>query len=334
MITLEEIKAVVFGHAIGDALGFPVEFFTRQELEENPVVDMLKNEMYNTPAGAWSDDTSMALCAIDSLSTGKLDFDDVMQKFGKWYYQNEYTVAGKVIGEGNTCSLAIENYFKHNKTIYDCGLDREDTNGNGSLMRIYPFVLYLANKNISIDKKINIIQMASALTHAHQCSKVACGIYAFVLWELLNTKTRNKLVIRNALTKAKNYYSQYTELDLSYFNGLFDEISFVCGKCDNIALENKINTSGYVVDTLVASIYCLFATNSYSECVLKAVNLGDDTDTTAAVAGSIAGLLYGYDSIPKTWIKALVKQEYIESICNKANYIWSNNITIQKNSSQ
>ena len=234
MISLEEIKSVVFGHAVGDALGFPVEFFTRQELEENPVVDMLKNEMYNTPKGAWSDDTSMALCALDSLSTGKLDFDNVMQKFGKWYYENEYTVAGEVIGEGNTCSLAIENYFKHNKTIYDCGLDREDTNGNGSLMRIYPFVLYLANKNISIDKKINIIHMASALTHAHQIAKISCGIYAFVLWELLESKTRNKMVIRKALTKAKNYYSRNSEVDLSHFNRLFNEISLVCAKCDNI----------------------------------------------------------------------------------------------------
>ena len=321
MITLDEIKSVVFGHAVGDALGFPVEFFTRQELEENPVVDMLKNEMYNTPKGAWSDDTSMALCALDSLSTGKLDFDDVMQKFGKWYYQNEYTVAGEVIGEGNTCSLAIENYFKHNKTIYDCGLDREDTNGNGSLMRIYPFVLYLANKNISIDKKINIIHMASALTHAHQIAKISCGIYAFVLWELLNTKTRNKLVIRNALTKAKNYYSRNSEVDLSHFNRLFNEISLVCAKCDNTALENKINTSGYVVDTLVASIYCLFATNSYSECVLKAVNLGDDTDTTAAVAGSIAGLLYGFNAIPKNWLCVLVKRDFIDKICNKFYYV-------------
>ena len=317
MITLYEIKSVVFGHAVGDALGFPVEFFTRQELEENPVVDMLKDEKYNTPKGAWSDDTSMALCALDSLSTGKLDFDDVMQKFGKWYYQNEYTVAGEVIGEGNTCSLAIENYFKHNKTIYDCGLDREDTNGNGSLMRIYPFVLYLANKNISIDKKINIIHMASALTHAHQIAKISCGIYAFVLWELLESKTRNKMVIRKALTKAKNYYSRNSEVDLSHFNRLFNEISLVCAKCDNTALENKISTTGYVLDTVEASVYCLLATNSYSECVLKAVNLGDDTDTTAAVTGSIAGLLYGYDSIPKTWIENLFKQNDIESICKK-----------------
>ena len=317
MITLEEIKAVVFGHAIGDALGFPVEFFTRQELEENPVVDMLKNEMYNTPAGAWSDDTSMALCAIDSLSTGKLDFDDVMQKFGKWYYQNEYTVAGEVIGEGNTCSLAIENYFKHNKTIYDCGLDREDTNGNGSLMRIYPFVLYLANKNISIDKKINIIHMASALTHAHQIAKISCGIYAFVLWELLESKTRNKMVIRKALTKAKNYYSRNSEVDLSHFNRLFNEISLVCAKCDNTALENKISTTGYVLDTVEASVYCLLATNSYSECVLRAVNLGDDTDTIAAIAGSVAGLLYGFNSISKNWLCVLVKRDFIDKICNK-----------------
>ena len=321
MITLEEIKSVVFGHAVGDALGFPVEFFTRQELEENPVVGMLINEMYNTPKGAWSDDTSMALCALDSLSTGKLDFDNVLQKFGKWYYENEYTVAGEVIGEGNTCSLAIENYFKHNKSIYDCGINKKDMIGNGSLMRIYPFVLYLANKNISIDKKINIIHMASALTHAHQIAKISCGIYAFVLWELLESKTCNKMVICKALTKAKNYYSRNSEVDLSHFNRLFNEISLVCAKCDNTALENKISTTGYVLDTLEASVYCLLATNSYSECVLKAVNLGDDTDSIAAIAGSVAGLLYGFNAIPKNWLCVLVKRDFIDKICNKFYYV-------------
>ena len=117
-----KIKSVVIGHAVGDALGVPVEFCTRATLEKNPVTEMVGYGTYPYPKGCWSDDTSMSLATLDSISNGNLDFDDIMIKFGKWYYENEYTPTGKMFDVGNTCSYAIDNFFAHGKTAEECGL--------------------------------------------------------------------------------------------------------------------------------------------------------------------------------------------------------------------
>jgi ADP-ribosylglycohydrolase len=145
----DKIKAVMLGHAVGDALGVPAEFCSRRELDENPITDMVGYGTYPYPEGCWSDDTSMSLAAMDSLASGKLDYDDIMIKSGKWYYKDEYTRTGKMFDVGNTCSYAIDNYFAYYKTVEECGLAGEHSNGNGSLMRIHPFAL-LAWSNIGI----------------------------------------------------------------------------------------------------------------------------------------------------------------------------------------
>jgi len=300
-----KIKAVMIGHAIGDALGVPVEFCSREDLEENPVTDMQGNGTYPVPKGAWSDDTSMSLCAFDVLKEDVLDYDRIMVNFGRWYYKDEFTPTGEMFDVGNTCSIAIENYFMFKKSYKDCGLNKPSSNGNGSLMRIHPFVLYLADKDMPIEEKIEIIHTASALTHAHERSKIACGIFASIMWELL--KDNSKEAIHRGIEKAKEFYSESKEFH--FYNRIFDGI-------ENIKRE-QIKSSGYVVDTLEAAIWCLLNTNSYEECVLTAVNLDDDTDTIAAVAGGLAGALYGYDRIPEKWKNELLKKEYFDEICER-----------------
>jgi ADP-ribosyl-[dinitrogen reductase] hydrolase len=188
---IDKVKAVVIGHAIADALGVPVEFCDRKELEENPVTDMIGFGTYPYPEGSWSDDTSMSLATLESLTFGMLDYDNIMINFGKWYYKDEFTPTGEMFDVGNTCSYAIDNYFAHKKPINLCGLTNENSNGNGSLMRIHPVALYLYTRDdLIIEEKIEIIHFTSALTHAHERSKVACGIYAFVLWSILDYKEK------------------------------------------------------------------------------------------------------------------------------------------------
>lgn len=322
---VEKCKAVVVGHAVGDALGVPVEFSKRSYLKKHPVTEMLEYGTYEVPKGSWSDDTSMSLCALDSLAKGSIDFDDIMENFGKWYYRDEFTPTGFAFDMGNTCSMAIFNYFA-NKLPYDkCGLSDDYSNGNGSLMRIHPFVLYLANKNLTIKEKIGIIDTASALTHAHTRSTIACGIYAFILWELL--KNPDKSSIKLGMNKALEYYlalkendiAVREELQLGKFDNLFGRILNDYDRQWEDGKENEdfIQSHGYIMHTIEASIWCLLTTDSYAECVLKAVNLGHDTDTTAAVAGGLAGALYGYDAIPEEWRKNLKRRDYIEELCDK-----------------
>lgn len=301
---LEKVKAVVIGHAVGDALGVSVEFASREELDKTPVTDMEGYGTYPVPAGAWSDDTSMSLCTLDALGRYGLDYDRVMINFGKWYYNDEFTPTGEMFDVGNTCSIAIENYVVGKKSYLECGRSGERDNGNGSLMRIHPVVLYLANKDMPIEEKIEIVHTMSALTHAHDRSKIGCGIYAFILWELLQHPFIEAMKV--GLEKAANFYQG--QLELIHYKRLFDK-TFI------ITPRNVIKSGGYIVHTLEAAVWCLLTTNSYKDAVLKAVNLGDDTDTVAAVTGGLAGALYGYNAIPEDWRDALLKRDYIEKLC-------------------
>ena len=310
-----QIKSVILGHAVGDALGVPVEFAAREELDQNPVEDMEGFGTYPLPAGCWSDDTSMAIAALDSLADGEIHWDQIMTNFGKWYYQDAYTPTGEMFDVGNTCSIAIENYCKHHKHTWECGVNTERANGNGSLMRIHPFSLYLYYKN---NFDLETIHRASALTHAHKRSQIACGIYSFVLWELLRNPCKPS--VRLGLCRAWRYYKQEPENSVYY--KLYSKIGLVdVHFTDAPGIEypprTEIQSGGYVVHTLEAAIWCLLTTYSYEECVLKAVNLGDDTDTVAAVAGGLAGAMYGYEAIPVKWLTMLKKRETLEEMCER-----------------
>ncbi len=320
-MNLDVIKSVVLGSAIGDALGVPVEFASREELKEKPITDMEGFGTYPYPAGSWSDDTSMSLAALDSLANDKVDLDEIMYNFGKWYYEDEYTPIGEMFDVGNTCSFAIHNYFKGKCDVHNCGIDEEEANGNGSLMRIYPICLYVLSKGLSDVEAINYIHNVSALTHAHMRSKIACGIYYFILKEIINRPHPSSIVL--GLSNARIFYQDKSELR-AYRRRLFEIIgkAYIKNKHWDNFTEDAIRSTGYVVDTLEAVIWCLRTTDNYKDCVLKAVNLGDDTDTIAAIAGGLAGALYGYNAIPKEWLNALLKREYIEEMCERAFNNW------------
>lgn len=309
---LNHIKAVMLGHAIGDALGVPVEFRSRDWLKRKPVTDMTGFGTHNVPAGCWSDDTSMAICALESLSKGIVDYDDVMKNFVDWLYQWKFTATGVVFDVGGTCYEAISRYNYGHFSANCCGLNDEMYNGNGSLMRIHPFVLYAYYNGITNDAFDSVISNASSLTHAHQCSIDGCIIYAYVLKELLDNPSMQS--VYTGITKAKDkiktantYYHRLCHNNIAEFD------------------EAHIKSSGYIVDSLEAAVWCVLTTQSYKDCVLKAVNLGNDTDTIAAIAGSLAGALYGIDSIPEHWISTLKRKDFIVCMCENAYNIWRQN---------
>lgn len=322
---LQQIKAVMLGHAVGDALGVPVEFCSREELDENPVTDMQGWGSYPVPEGCWSDDTSMALATLDSLKKGSVDYEDIMQNFVAWCTEDKYTPTGEMFDIGRTCLAAIRSYMKDNKPALECGLDDEHSNGNGSLMRIHPMALYLFSKGLVGDEGVEIIHNTSALTHAHPRAKMGCELYARMLWSILDNPS--KWSCAKALAEFRN--SCNSDEFYIYERKLINRIAMSYLHRENpdkykAVSRKEIKSTGYVVDTLEAAVWCLLTTNSYKECVLKAVNLGEDTDTVAAVAGGLAGALYGLDSIPEEWLNALKKREYIEEMCEEAYKSWKN----------
>ena len=311
---IEKIKAVMIGHAVGDALGVPVEFCSREEIAEDPVTDMRGYGSYPVPKGAWSDDTSMSLCALDSLARGRVDFDEIMENFVAWASRDEFTPMGEMFDIGGTCLAAIHNYLAvDGRPALACGLTDERSNGNGSLMRIHPFALYAFAKNLTVGKSLDLIRDASMITHAHPRTLYACGIYALVLLAILRGADKAEVLseIENAAVLLDGIYPEESEhFDWAFRGALATK------------REEEISGSGYVVNTLEAALWCLLSTSSYRECVLKAVNLGDDTDTVAAVAGGIAGAMYGYDAIPQEWLATLLRREYIEDMCERAYGAW------------
>ena len=310
----QHIKAMIIGHAIGDALGVPVEFKSRERLREQPVGEMTGYGSHNVPAGTWSDDTSMTLCLMESLARlGNIDYRDIMNNFLLWMNNGEFTATWTAFDIGITTRRALSAFSSGNTEALECGESGERANGNGSLMRISPLVPYLYAKNggeLTI-QELDIVHNVSRLTHAHARSQMACGIYVFIAIQLLKDKDI-PAAIQMGINKAYEFYSSQRDFtrELNTYSRLWDVKSFARIK------EWDIKSTGYVADTLEASLWCLLNTDNYCECVLKAVNLGDDTDTVGAITGGLAGLAYGMDNIPSDWKNRLQREKYIEELCN------------------
>jgi ADP-ribosyl-[dinitrogen reductase] hydrolase len=307
------VFAGIMGLCVADALGVPVEFMDRETLKTNRVTGMRSYGTYHQPAGTWSDDTSMTLCLVESLAKG-LDYHDIMTNFLKWLDEAAYTPHGEVFDVGNTTRKALRR-FSQGIAPLECGGANERDNGNGSLMRILPIVFYLQSVYGTdfheTHEAFEIIHNVSSLTHAHKRSQIACGIYVSVASALMEG-TDLEMTMGTGIHKAMEYYRNHPGFsgELHYYERLtrkdFDKLD-----------ETEIRSSGYVVDTLEAAIWCLLRTESFKDCVLKAVNLGEDTDTVAAVAGGLSGLYYGYESIPRDWLSAIARRDCVESLCNQ-----------------
>lgn len=303
----DKIKSLLFGVAVGDALGVPVEFMSRQFISENPVVDMIGYGTHNMPPGTFSDDSSLTFCLAEVLAN-KIDLNAIGQNFRNWYYENYWTARGNVFDIGISTREAIDRIAEGIRPELAGGVD-VSSNGNGSLMRISPLMVYLLDK--PIEERYEITKLVSSITHRHIRSVISCFYYLEFARQLYEKKDKYE-VYKNLQKVIPGHLStlpiKSTEV------ALFDRLL----KADIFELRvENINSSGYVLHTLEASIWCLMTTNNYKDAVLKAVNLGEDTDTTASVTGGLAGLLYEFDNIPKTWLNQIPKYDEIESLAER-----------------
>jgi len=307
-ITQTQIESVLLGVAVGDALGVPVEFRPRGSFK---VDDMIGHGTHNQPAGTWSDDTSLMLCLAHAMaSTDRFTtmLENTAKNFCRWYEHGDFTAGGKVFDIGISTLRAIKRLLA-GSTPFESGCNGIDENGNGSLMRIAPLVFFIAAEPQT--KRFEVTRWLSAVTHAHPISVISCIIYVEYLFKLL--QGGNKFTAFEATQKEIMDALMQGALNSYYSNEIseyFMPLIFPGNKwqlCD----EGDIQSGGFVVDTLKASIWCFLTTDNYKDAVLKAVNLGLDTDTTAAVTGGLAGLYYGNSDkgIPPSWIKKLALYE-------------------------
>lgn len=249
-------------------------------------------------------------------SSSGIDYDDIMSRFVSWISKGKYTPAGITFDQGNTCMEAICNYVRK-RDYKTCGKTGEYANGNGALMRIMPVCLYAyiqyKNDHVSLKEAVEYVHQATALTHNHLRAKMASGIYFFMVRAILEGEGTMIQKLQKGVDDAGIFYKK-DSINLAEW--------FRFGRLENLSEfatveEDAIKSSGYVVDSLEAAIWSLITTESLEEGLLKAVNLGDDTDTVGAIAGGLATLHYGYNSIPVSWRKAIIKRDEIITLCEK-----------------
>ncbi|ANV86360.1 ADP-ribosylglycohydrolase family protein [Picosynechococcus sp. PCC 7117] len=304
MVTQAQIHGGLLGLCVGDALGVPVEFSERRTRQRDPVTTMRGYGTYNQPPGTWSDDSSLTFClaeAIAEVGLGEELPEHLGRKMGLWLKEAYWTPHGETFDVGNTTAAAIHQILAGINPLEAGGIG-ERSNGNGSLMRILP--LAFCGERLPYADLLDLVHNISYLTHRHPRSLIACGIYISIALELLHGKSI-EIAYQQGIQRAEEFYrDSIYKPELSHYERLL--------VADFATLPREtIAASGYVVHALEAALWCCLNHDNYPNTVLAAVNLGDDTDTTAAIAGGLAGLYYGLDNIPPDWLAQIPRRDNI-----------------------
>ena len=312
----DRITGCLLGVIIGDALGYPYEGKRREFVRKEPIKGF-KYEKH-----IFSDDSSLTLCTIDALIANGYNLKEIANTFLKWFNNGYWSANNRgPIGIGRGTVNALKRLKKLNllENPVLAGNKTELSNGNGSLMRMSPIPMYSFQESDEV--LLQRCQEVSSITHAHPRSIIACGIYSLFLKALLLGKKPVE-AYNESVEISKEYYTKDQRFvdELKYFQRIFSM------KLPNL-IEDEIESSGYVIDSLEASLWCSFQFNSFTDMILCAVNLGGDTDTIGAITGSIAGVIYGKDSIAEEWLTKIVKideiipliTEFVDKLTGKEN---------------
>ncbi len=277
----------LLGLACGDAVGTTVEFSPRGSFA--PVTDMTGDGPFSLQAGQWTDDTSMALCLGESLlARDGFDAKDQMARYLNWWKWGYLSATGECYDIGGTVRNALAKFAQTGEPI--CGSTDPNTAGNGSLMRLVPVVLF-AYPNLK--GVLTTAVDSSRTTHAAPEALESCALFANLLHNVLAGLDKSALFAQLQCTLLEPTL-------VALASGAF------------IAKPDiQIRGNGYCVDSLEAALWCFFNTDSFEAAVLRAANLGDDADTTAAIVGQIAGAFYGVEAIPARWLARLAMREDI-----------------------
>jgi len=306
---MKNIKDAVWGFVVGDSLGVPYEFSTRSMMKFNPAVDMVGYGTYNQPPGTWSDDTSMMLCVLENIINNG-NINTLSDLFIRWFRDDYMTPHGELFDIGLTTSEALQRVLIGVKPGLS-GSEDEFSAGNGSLMRSLPYA-FVEDINLSIYN----MNRENKITHRNLICSYCCMFYVMMMRAILDGNDKSEAYQAGAayikFVGEKTNENDNKVAELNLFNRLFSS------DFTNLP-ELEIKSTGYVLTTLEACIWCFLNTDNYKDAVLKAVNLGGDTDTIAALTGGLAGLYYGYKTIPTDWLSKIAGQHLINNLLNEIN---------------
>ena len=293
-------RGALLGLAVGDALGAAVEFKPPDAFE--PVTDYRGGGPHGLPAGAWTDDTSMALALADSITHAGWDLNDQAHRYVTWWRKGEYSVNGRCFDIGITIRAALSRFERSGDSLTS-GDPSEGASGNGSIMRLAPVPIRFAGLfPDKIEKLAQLASESSLPTHASPQCLSTCRYFAVVLAGLMHGLDREEVLSPEwaplrRLRAAEPLHPPVEEIA----SGSFRERQ-----------PPAIVGSGYVIRSLEAALWALHDAQDFREAVLKAVNLGDDADTTGAVCGQLAGAYWGESGIPEEWLEGLARRDMIE----------------------
>ena len=330
---LSRMQGSLIGLAVGDALGASVEFRPKAYMDDNPVSDMQGGGTWGLDAGQWTDDTSMALCLAASLIVkGGFNGYDQLVRYKRWYRDGYMSSTGQCFDIGASTREAIEEFEKRQRKnaqalhtqsgikIAEHRMDKaieeklsqlqldiqcgaKTAAGNGPLMRLAPVPLFYF---LSESDAIQNAGSSASLTHGDQQAIDACRFYSALIWNAIQGVSKKDLL-------DSKFFGQH------FRKPLHNEVmTIVRGSYKNKnGYKDGIRGKGFVINSLEAALWAFYNDrDSFETGVLLAVNLGDDTDTTAAIYGQLAGAVYGIDGIPQRWRDRLFQTEFLITLAN------------------
>jgi ADP-ribosylglycohydrolase len=286
---LDRYLGCLIGMAVGDALGAPVEF--QQPGTFEPITDMRAGGPFNLPAGHWTDDTSMALCIAASLvENGDYIPLDIMRRFVRWYRDGYLSSTGECFDIGNRTRAALEDFERSGQPFRPDGFCDYPT--NGAIMRLAPIPMAYRADPV---RAIHLAGESSRLTHNHPDAQDACRYLAALTIGALNGASKADLL--------QPFFDPAT--DTWRATPLTDEMALLAAGGYRDKPQADIQPSAHAVRCLEAALWAFARTDTYGEGLLLLVNMGDDSDTTGAVYGQLAGAHYGNDAIPRRWLDDL-----------------------------
>jgi ADP-ribosylglycohydrolase len=300
MIDKDRQRGMLVGLAVGDALGAAVEFAPPGSFA--PVTAYRAGGPHGLEPGEWTDDTSMALALADSIADVGWDLNDQAQRYVAWWRTGAYSVNGRVFDIGVTTSRSLSRFLR-TKNAWTCGDPSERASGNGSVMRLAPVpIAYARLFPDRLDLLVERAVESSRPTHASPQCLSACAYFGVLLCGLAHGFPREEVL-----------HPDWQPLQrLREFCPLHPEIDEVARGSFRRRQPPEIRGSGYVVKSLEAALWAFHDATDFREAVLRAVNLGDDADTTGAVCGQLAGAHWGEAGIPAEWRDGLAGRGLID----------------------
>ncbi|CAF3297844.1 unnamed protein product [Rotaria socialis] len=336
---LDRIHGSMIGMALGDAVGAHVEFRSRHYMVAHPVEGLEGGGTWGLNKGQFTDDTSMALCLANSLIARQYyePYDQLVRY--KWWYRHGYmSSTGQCFDIGSATRQSLLEFERRQKIFaaehkipigeldflsdpellekFDVNCSSEGVAGNGALMRLTPVPLFFYEYPV---EAVEYSGRSGLITHGDTKAYDACRYYGALIVAAVNGVKKEELLNNNFYTTHKKWFGG---------TALHPDIQNIAdGSYKKDGYDKGIRGKGYIVNALEAALWAFWSDKgSFHDGVLAAVNLGDDTDTTAAIYGQLAGACYGYKELPKEWTAQIYAKEFIQCLSEWIAYegaIWS-----------